>query len=54
MLPHKEWFFALRDIILEVPAEEAPENTSAQPVVGVSPRVTPKDARPKVPKNGKH
>jgi hypothetical protein len=54
MLPHKEWFFALRDIILEAPAEEAPENTSAQPVVGVSPRVRPKDARPKVPKNGKH
>ena len=54
MLPHKEWFFALRDIILEAPAEESPENTSAQPVVGVSPRVTPKDARPKVPKNGKH
>ena len=54
MLPHKEWFFALRDIILEVPAEEAPENTSAQPVVGVSPRVTPKDTKPKVAKNGKH
>jgi len=54
MLPHKEWFHALRDIILEVPAEEGPEETSAQPIVGVSPRVTPKEARPKVPKNGKH
>jgi hypothetical protein len=50
MLPHKEWFSALRDIILEVPAEE----TSAQPIVGVSARVNPKEARPKVPKNGKH
>jgi hypothetical protein len=54
MLPHKEWFNALRDIILEVPAEEGLEDTSAQPIVGVSPRVTPKEARPKVPKNGKH
>lgn len=54
MLPHREWFFALREIILEVPPEETSEETSAQPVVGVSPRVTPKDARPKVPKNGKH
>jgi len=50
MLPHKDWFSALRDIILEVPAEE----TSAQPIVGVSARVNPKEARPKVPKNGKH
>lgn len=54
MLPHKEWFSVLREIILEVPAEESSEETSAQPVVGVSPRVTPKEARPKVPKNGKH
>ena len=50
MLAHKDWFSALRDIILEVPAEE----TSAQPIVGVSARVNPKEARPKVPKNGKH
>jgi hypothetical protein len=54
MLPHKDWFFALREIILEVPAEESPEETSAQPIVGVAPRVTPKEARPKAPKNGKH
>jgi len=51
MTPHKDWFFALREIILEEPPEEAPEDTSAQPVVGVTPRATPK---PKVPKNGKH
>jgi hypothetical protein len=54
MLPHKEWFSILREIILEVPPEENSEETSAQPVVGVSPRVMPKEARPKVPKNGKH
>ena len=54
MLSHKEWFFALRAIILEEAPDETPDDTSAQPVVGVSPRVTPKDARPKVPKNGKH
>jgi hypothetical protein len=54
MLPHKEWFFALREIILEVPAEESQEDTSAQPIVGVTPRVTPKEAKPKAPKNGKH
>ena len=50
MLAHKEWFSALRDIILEIPAEE----TSAQPIVGVSARVSPKETRPKVAKNGKH
>lgn len=54
MLPHKEWFFALRAIILEEAPEETAEDTSAQPVVGVSPRVTPKDTKPKVAKNGKH
>lgn len=54
MVPHKEWFFALREIILEVPADESPEDTSAQPIVGVTPRVTPKEVKPKAPKNGKH
>jgi hypothetical protein len=54
MLPHKDWFFALRAIILEEVPEETSEDTSAQPVVGVAPRVTPKEVKPKVPKNGKH
>ena len=54
MLPHKDWFFALRAIILEEVPEETPEESTAQPVVGVAPRVTPKEAKPKVPKNGKH
>jgi hypothetical protein len=54
MLPHKDWFFALRAIILEEVPEETPEDTSAQPVVGVTPRVNPKEVKPKVPKNGKH
>ena len=54
MLPHKDWFFALRAIILEEVPEETSEDTSAQPIVGVTPRVTPKEVKSKVPKNGKH
>ena len=45
MVPHKDWFHALRSIIVE----EVPEE-SAQPVVGVSSRPKPKS---KAPKNGK-
>ena len=54
MVPHRDWFFALRAIILEEAPDETPDDTSAQPVVGVAPRVTPKEVRPKAPKNGKH
>ncbi|NBV78154.1 hypothetical protein EBR66_08390 [bacterium] len=54
MLPHKEWFFALRAIILEEVPEETPDESTAQPIVGVAPRVTPKEVKPKAPKNGKH
>ncbi|NDF16302.1 hypothetical protein EB061_13475, partial [bacterium] len=44
MVPHKEWFSKIREIILEEPEEE-----QAQPVIGVS-RIKPKA---KSPKNGK-
>lgn len=44
MVPHKEWFSAIRGIILE-----EPEESEAQPVIGVS-RIKPKA---KTPKNGK-
>jgi hypothetical protein len=53
MLAHKDWFFSLRAIILEE-LEDPQEDTTAQPVVGVTPRIVPKEEKPKAAKNGKH
>jgi hypothetical protein len=53
MVPHKDWFNKLREIILAEPAEEEQPDQMVQPIIGVSPtsRVKPKV---KTPKNGKH
>ena len=53
MVPHKDWFHKLREIILAEPVEEEQPGQMVQPIIGIPPtaRVKPKV---KTPKNGKH